>query len=159
MLSITFLFMIFCNVPTTANRVEIYDRGSSVWTCEDKGEYSTLCGTNRLPERIVCKLWLSGINKQYWECSPAQGHGWNLQHMHTCTTPITGDNVCSVSICTLHTIATPEFDLHPVLLLFLLVGCVLLCLLSSYSESDSFLLGWCAASMMEDDEWGGSSWS
>jgi len=164
MTPLTFLLLI-CSVDAV-ERVEVYRKGSSSWHCTDTGHYLELCGRSDLPPTVACKMWVSGEGKTHWECSPAHGRGWNLRHVHKCTTEIGGEQ-CSEQ-CTLHTIATPQHELHPMVLILgailvmLMLSCS--CMLDSYDgqqvEGSAFWGGYLGANIgSEDDEWGGSSWS
>ena len=104
--------------------VEIYRKGSSSWYCTDGGRYLQICGRSDLPDTIECKKLRSCNGEILWECSPSRGTGWKLIHNHICTIHI--DDKRCWETCTLHTIATPQHDLDPILVIvgtfFLLTG-------------------------------------
>lgn len=164
MISLILLLMLWTGHAT--ERVEIYRKGSSSWHCTDAGNYLHLCGRSDLPGTVACKEWRSGKGETLWECSPAHGRGWDLKHIHTCTTQV-NDKQCWET-CTLHTIATPQHELDPMFFLFgmLFLVFVFCCQCAQYDADDypvtesAFWGGYLGAGLgTDDDDWHGSSWS
>ena len=164
MILLILLLMLWTGDAT--ERVELYHKGSPSWYCTDAGRYLKLCGRSDLPDTVACKQWISGEGQTLWECSPARGRGWDLKHIHACTTQV-DDRQCWET-CALRTTATPYHEVNPILLI---LGTVLVLLAfcskcpqddtNEYSVSESAFWGGYLGSGFgaDSDDWSGSSWS
>jgi len=102
-MSLLLIFTIICassiEVPLDHNNVKIYNTDDENWTCEDRGSYGIFCRSMHRPDTVTCEIY---------ECTPVESKEWTMIHIHTCDTEFR---------CSLHTIAIPKSEPHPIAML------------------------------------------
>lgn len=88
------------------NHVKIYNSSNERWSCEDRGSYGIFCRSMHRPDTVTCMFY------DMCGCFPLESKEWAMIHIHTCDTEFR---------CSLHTIATPKSEPHPIAMLIITI--------------------------------------